>query len=1045
MKAIIKSRWVILAVWIVASILLTVFMPDIDKIIDRRGNLELGKENPSQQAQQLIDAMSGKEGRTALLVFYDKNQLSQETMEALKTDLASLNADRAKLGITGIVDSFSTPEAADKLISQDKTTMLVQVTYDKGDTRTEVYTDSLNGYFKNVTAEHYITGSDFIQSDYLKQTNASIDRSALITVAFILVVLVLMFRSATAPLVSLLSVGIAYLTSMGIVGQLIDKLGFPVTSLTRMFLILILFGIGTDYNILLFNRFKEELKNHGNIDDAIGATFKTAGKTIVFSAATIFIAFMALNFVKFSVYRSGLAVAVGIFVLVLELLTLMPAVFKILGKRLFWPARETAGHRQSKVWEKASRLSTRKPVVAVAAIAILLVPVITSGAYKVTFNNLKDMGSDYPSVKAFDVVSEHFSVGTTMPTTVILQADKAFDNQNSLAALDALTDQLKKIEGVDTVMGPTQPEGDKIKDMYTSSQLDQVVTGLKQAGDGLGQIAGGLDTMNGKLQAPDLSQVGALAASTSKIQSGLVELTAALEKVQSGVTSGADGASAIAYQIGTIRQGLDTMSASLAQLSAGYQGLQSGLAMIGTNFDKTEQGIAGLATLASDIQQTLGQLGSAHALQGDPLYLKLQAETGQLAALSQLDGGLKAMSAGLFSSNPADNSISYNLQVLNAGLVQVSGGLSQMSGGMSQLEAGQQQLASGIGQAGGGQTVIVGGLKQLTDGLGQLAAGQKMLSDGLSTLGSSFGQLKDGISQASAGVRETSDGIGQAGAYLSSLKSQQFFYIPDEALKSKDFNKALDAYMSADRKTVTLTVTLKDNPYSDEAIATVNRLHTYLDQALKGTTLENSQVALGGESSATNDLHNIAAHDMTITQIIVLAGIFIVLIVVTRSFWIPVYITGALLLSFYAAISLTSVFTKLVLGTNEIAWNVPFFGFIMLVALGVDYSIFLMMRFKEYRNMAPHERIVKASANVGGVVMSAAIILAGTFATLLPSGLKTLIELSFCIVLGVFFLAVILLPFMFPGLISIQDRLVKRFSYTLDAAPEEEKKTTEIK
>ena len=459
MKAIIKSRWIILAVWVVATVLLTLFMPDIDRIIDRRGNLELSKDNPSQQAQRLIDTMTGREGKTALLVFHDRNQLSEGTMDALKADLAKLSADREKLGITGIVDSFNTPEAADKLISKDKTTMLIQLTYDKGDTRTQVYTDSLNGYFTNVTAEHYITGLDFIQSDYLKQTNASIDKSAVITVAFILVVLVLMFRSAAAPLVSLLSVGIAYLTSIGIVGQLIDKLAFPVTSLTRMFLILILFGIGTDYNILLFNRFKEELKNHGNIDDAISATFKTAGKTIVYSAATIFIAFMALNFVKFSVYRSGLAVAVGIIVLVLELLTLMPAVFKLLGKRLFWPAKETSGHRQSKAWEKASRLSARRPVVAVAAVVILLVPIITSGAYKVTFNNLEDMGSDYPSVKAFDVVSEHFSVGTTMPTTVVLQSNKTFNNQECLAALDTLTDQLKKIDGVDGVNGPDAARG----------------------------------------------------------------------------------------------------------------------------------------------------------------------------------------------------------------------------------------------------------------------------------------------------------------------------------------------------------------------------------------------------------------------------------------------------------------------------------------------------------------------------------------------------------------------------------------------------------
>ena len=81
-------------------------------------------------------------------------------------------------------------------------------------------------------------------------------------------------------------------------------------------------------------------------------------------------------------------------------------------------------------------------------------------------------------------------------------------------------------------------------------------------------------------------------------------------------------------------------------------------------------------------------------------------------------------------------------------------------------------------------------------------------------------------------------------------------------------------------------------------------------------------------------------------------------------------------------------FSKHVLGVDLLSWNVPFFSFIMIVALGVDYSIFLMMRYREQENS--QSAIVEAAKHIGGVVISAAIILGGTFAALMPSGVVTI-------------------------------------------------------
>lgn len=1015
MKTLLKGRWLIVLFWVVATAVLTWFTPNLNPIINQRGMLSFGENYPSQTAQQMINEMSSASGDSGIFVFYNKDTLSEQNLKDIEATLKELKVNEEALGITGIIDSFDYPEAKEKLVSKDSTTMIAQFTYEKGDRDIQVIDDQIQGSLKDLQVDHYITGGAFIGNDFLKQTNAGVEKSAIITVIFIFVVLVIIFRSPLTPLISLMTVGIAYLTSMGIVGQLIVHFNFPVTSLTRMFLILILFGIGTDYNILLFNRFKEEVGNHPeDIDEAISATYRTAGKTVVYSAATIFIAFMALNFVKFSVYRSGVAVAVGIFVLVVQLTTLTPALLRILNKRIFWPSKNVAEHHQSKGWAMAATVSVKRPAVVVAAIAILILPVLLITPYKLSFDNLTDMNGTSSSVMGFNIVAEHFNKGTSMPTTIVLRNDLSLDNNTDLAVIDGLTKKIEKIKGVNSVMGPTQPQGSEITDLYSDSQTKQVVSGLSLANNGVQEISNGLGTINNKLTVPDFSQVDQLVDGTSKIQTGMASLTEALKQVNTGIGKGASGAEEIANGISQIKSTLSGVKGALDQLHFGYTSLQSGYKTFGDNYIIMEQSLYGLTQLAAGLNQ---------AVIDDPTYAGLRVQ------MTQLNDGLTNLDLGFAALNVQYGATEQSFQDLNGGLGQLSSGLTQMIEGLSLLESGQRDLAEGLYQGSAGGDVIAANMEQMTNGLASISGGQEQMAGGLSTLGGSFVQLKDGLSASSDGLGQISEGIDKSNDFLIGLGSTKAFYIPDDALKSSDFHKALDAYMSKDRKTVKLTVLLNDDPYSDNAINTVKEISQLMPQFLSGTSLSNAQYAIGGETSTTNDLHGIAVSDMTTTQIIVLLGIFVVLVLIIKSFWIPIYIIGSLLLSFYASINLTSLFTKLFLHTDEIAWNVPFFGFILIVALGVDYSIFLMMRFKEYKGITPHEGIIKASANIGGVVLSAAIILAGTFATLAPSGINTMIEMAVCVCLGIIILSVVLLPFLIPSLISIQDHLVKKYSY----------------
>ncbi|MDP4182615.1 MAG: MMPL family transporter, partial [Bacillota bacterium] len=317
--------------------------------------------------------------------------------------------------------------------------------------------------------------------------------------------------------------------------------------------------------------------------------------------------------------------------------------------------------------------------------------------------------------------------------------------------------------------------------------------------------------------------------------------------------------------------------------------------------------------------------------------------------------------------------------------------------------------------------------------------GQSELSKGLNGLGSGMAQLKDGIDKSSNGLKTISDGIGKTNTFLTQLTNTKSFYIPSEAFENENITKMLDAYMSKDRKIAKLTINLDSDPYSPDAISVIEDINNLVKEQIKGTNLADAQFGITGPTSNTYDLNKVATHDIKFTQVIVLIAIFILLVIVIRSFWIPLYIIASLITAYYAAISVTAFLTsKLFSGMDGMSWNVPFFSFVMIAALGVDYSIFLMMRFKEYPDLSPKDAIVMAAKNVGGVVMSAAIILAGTFATLYPSNLHVLMEMAICVVTGLLLLSVIMLPVAIPALMSITDKAKEKtvgeaFQYRMDS------------
>lgn len=1015
MRKIIKARWAILVIWLVATVVLTVIQPDINAILREQGQEGTSEDSPSVQANNMLKKMDTTVGTDNLIVFHDPEKISEKSLQEIEKTIRSIEDSSTELGITYMIDPFNMPEAKSSLISEDGTTLMVSYKLDKKDREIDDIQKLFEEKLENVPVEHYLSGEDFINNDYLKATQAGVEKSAALTVVFILVVLVLAFRSVVTPVISLLAVAFSYLTSMGIAAQLIDKAGFPVTSLTQMLLVLILFGLGTDYNILLFNRFKEELARGLSVDDAIVKTYETAGKTIAYSILTVFIAFLALIFSESPIYQSGVVVVIGVTLLLLEILTLTPFVMKVLGKKMFWPSKNVGGHKENKFWGAASSFGVKHPIIITGIVLLIIGPMVIFHEEKLNFDTVGELGDQYPSSKAINIVAERFGKGQSMPATVVIENDAALDNNESLAVIDDITERLKSLKGVKQVSSVTQPLGERIDEFYVAGQMGSVTDGLSKTQTGVDTISDGMKEASEQLASADFSQVGELVDGTNALQNGVAALANGLQQIQAGIDDGSGNSQTIANGLTAIETNLTKMSSSIAVLAENYGKLQDGYKEMGAHYQGAAKALLGVKEALSAMQAMVANLSSSYPeVSADESYQGLQQ------TLEQLTASLASITPeGISRLNEQYNVATAGFATANQNLNEMSAGLSQMAGGLKQLQGGLGEASTGIG-------TIIANMNTVNDGLGKMKAGQQQLAEGLDGF-SAFGSQ---LSEVNGGLEEISDGLGQTNDYLTQLNRNETFFMPAEALTNEEFQQSLDAFMSDDRTITKMTVILNDDPYSVEALRTVDKMNETIATGLKGTVLSDAKYGTAGSSATTNDMNDILSRDLSKTTIIVIAGVLLVLFVVIRSFWTPVFITVSLVGAYYAAMFVVNYIFLDVLGHAGLSSFVPFFSFIIIVSLGVDYSIFLMMRYKEYPNLSPKEAIVIASKHIGGVIISAVIILGGTFATLIPAGIVLLTELALAVIIGLIVLCFILLPIFLPALIALPESLSKRKAYS---------------
>ncbi|MFF9796287.1 MMPL family transporter [Streptomyces rochei] len=210
---------------------------------------------------------------------------------------------------------------------------------------------------------------------------------------------------------------------------------------------------------------------------------------------------------------------------------------------------------------------------------------------------------------------------------------------------------------------------------------------------------------------------------------------------------------------------------------------------------------------------------------------------------------------------------------------------------------------------------------------------------------------------------------------------------------------------------VRIDATLQAPADSDAAKSTVARLRTAV-HAVPG-----ADALVGGYTAQQYDTQRTAEHDRTLIVPVVLAIILVILVVLLRSLLMPLLLVATVALNFVATLGVSSLVFTHVFGFSGTDASVPLYGFVFLVALGVDYNIFLMSRVRqESLEHGVREGILRGLTATGGVITSAGVVLAATFAALGVIPLAFLLQIAFIVAFGVLLDTLVVRSLLVPAL-----------------------------
>jgi RND superfamily putative drug exporter len=827
------------------------------------------------------------------------------------------------------------------------------------------------------------------------ETVESTHRAELIAIPFLLVVLLLVFRSPVAAAIPLAFGAIAVIASRGVLSIAANWIaidGFALTVTTMMGL-----ALGVDYALLMVSRFREELEAGAGPEEAARMTRRTAGRTTVFAGSTLFLAMLALLFVMPGALLLSLAgaaiVVVAISVIVAALVG--PALLIVLGDNVNrW---RIGGAADGRGLMTLVRGALSRPLAATLLIGgIVLVLAAPALALKTGPPSAEQLPEGNQAREEAELIADAIGPGWDAPFVLVVASEAGpITGPRKLAALSRWQQRIAEDPGVQAVIGP--------------GQIRRRARPLRRAGNDLLAERGDLTPKQAKRLGRRLGQAAE-----------------GVEQLREGVSSASYGAGLLATGTGRAGDGAEELAGGIAEAASGAEEATAGIGRLADGSKRLADG------------QRQAQLG-AETLEGEASALLSRVEERALEEARQLRAGLREAAAAdpsLADEQRRAESLVEALAIARNDARRVESLAGRLNGGEERLVEGQEELRRGLElledeaeQLPGGLAQLQGGASQLVDGLGQLRGGADTLERRLAEGFRESRPLQTGLRRAN--VRVTSDAT-EAEREVASLRRNS----PGIFDSGYFVLSSLAGAPPAQREQAADVVDLENGGQAARMIVVPRYTFNTDGSRAVNRRLKEDAAGLAAASGAMTGVTGGAAQLIDYTDTISDRIPLMVAVITIATFLILVLVLRALLLAAIAVV-LNLVTVAVAFGVLTLLFEVPagwplggrtyvdaigaagIFGIVF--GLSIDYAVFLLMRMREHyeNNASNRDAILFGLERTARVITGAAAIMLAVFVAFAGAEIATVSQLGVGLAVAVLLDATVIRIVLLPALMLL--------------------------
>jgi len=455
-RVVIGHPWWVIGAWVIGAVLLITLSPALDKFTSNNNSSFLPSSYGSVQALQVADKYfpaTAQASGSIVVSADDGAALTTADQQKVAALAAALTADK--------IPAVETVATSPLFLSSDKKVQLIQVVFEGAagtagpNAAVPIVRDDTNAFLKGSGLNGGLTGSAAISVDSTSAFDNAEKVIAIATVVLIIVLLGLVFRSVLISVLPIVVIGVVHEMAQALTADLANWFGFVVGPELAPLLVVVMFGVGTDYIVFMLFRHRERMAGGHDAKSSLQFSVERVGEVIASAGATVMSAFAALLVASLESLKTlAPGLIVGILLMLAAALTLVPAILSLLGKHVFWPTPPRLKHSDRRTRsERLSGMVAKHPAAVLLVWSIVLIGLAFGIlGFKVTYNQLAELPSSTPSQQAYNTMAQSFPAGYLGPTQVYVVSDNTTPLDPT--QVNALAADLGKVSGVSTVLPP---------------------------------------------------------------------------------------------------------------------------------------------------------------------------------------------------------------------------------------------------------------------------------------------------------------------------------------------------------------------------------------------------------------------------------------------------------------------------------------------------------------------------------------------------------------------------------------------------------------